>query len=100
MLRYVEHKLPADVRPRTRFEYVVTGRGEFPTDMLRYDACWPLSSSDVAKIDYGRSTSREARSILIASYSKPTLERWSSFGWSVGTEDLYPAKIPSWTKIR
>ena len=50
-LRYTEHHLKADERPRTRYEYIVTGRGEFPWDMLRYDRCWPMSSSDVAKLD-------------------------------------------------
>ena len=90
MLRYTEHKLPADVRPRTRYEYVVTGRGEFPMDMLRYDCCWPLSSSDVAKLDSGLvHSSREPRSVIMASYTKPTIEHWASFGWSCGTSLLH-----------
>ena len=83
-LRYTEHRLSQDARPRTRYEYIVTGRGEFPWDMLRYDRCWPMSSSDVGKLD----ATREPRSILICSYTQPTLARWSSFGWSCGVEKL------------
>ena len=87
MLRYTEHQLKADDRPRTRYEYVVTGRGDFPLDMLRYDRCWPMSSSDVARLEH--LTSREPRSVLMMSYDKPTIERWSSFGWSCGTSLLH-----------
>ena len=83
-LRYTERHLTQDARPRTRFEYVVTGRGEFPLDMLRYDACWPASSSDVAKME----AVREPRSIVMASYNAPTTGRWLSFGWSCGVEKL------------
>lgn len=85
-LRYTEHHLRADDRPRTRFEYIVTGRGSFPLDMLRYDACWPMSSSDVSKMD--ASAGRDPRSIAMRSYTQPTLARWSSFGWSCGVEKL------------
>ena len=87
-LRYTEHHLTQDARPRTRYEYVVTGRGEFPWDMLRYDRCWPMSSSDVAKLE--AVAGREPRSILIMSYNKPTIDRWSSFNWSCGVEKLIP----------
>ena len=85
-LRYTEHHLKADERPRTRYEYIVTGRGAFPLDMLRYDMCWPCSSSDVAKMG----AEYEPRSIAIRSYSAPTIERWKSFGWSPGVEKLIP----------
>ena len=87
-LRYTEHRLAPGTAPRTRYEYIVTGRGSFPLDMLRHDACWPMSSSDVAKLDAG--AGREPRSIAIRSYSAPTIERWKSFGWSPGVEKLIP----------
>ena len=85
-LRYTEHHLKADDRPRTRYEYIVTGAREFPYDMLRYDRCWPMTSSDVAKMF--PSAHGEPRSILMCSYTQPTLARWSSFGWSCGVEKL------------
>ena len=87
-LRYTEHRLTQDARPRTRFEYIVTGRSAFPLDMLRYDQCWPMSSSDVAKMDAAISNPREPRSIVMCSYTQPTIERWKSFGWSPGVEKL------------
>jgi hypothetical protein len=86
-LRYTEHKLLVDARPRIRYEYIVTGRGEFPWDMLRYDACWPATSTDVAKMT-GEFDWRMPRSVVMRSYSKPTIDRWSSFNWSCGTERL------------
>ena len=85
-LRYTEHRLAPGTAPRTRYEYIVTGRGAFPIDMLRYDMCWPCSSSDVAKME----AEHEPRSIAMRSYSAPTIERWKSFGWSPGVEKLIP----------
>ncbi len=69
------------------YEYYVTGRGGFPFDMLRYDACWPADSTAAFKLD-DNGGGRDLRSVKLHSYSEPTLDRWSSFGWSVGLEDL------------
>jgi hypothetical protein len=84
--RWNEHRLPAHARPQTRFEYWVTGGMDFPLDMLRYDSAWPATGEDVAKLDFAGD--RRVRSIKLFSYIMPTLDRWSSFGWSVGTADL------------
>ena len=65
-----KHRVPG-------YEYVVTGRGEFPVDMMRYDQAWPLDpilSSD------------RRRSITMRGLAEPTIARWASFGWSVGFE--------------
>jgi len=80
--------IPASERPSKRYEYWVTGFGEFPLDMLRYDSCWPATGSDVSglnrpEIDPFKPT-RKPRSVLLRSYNAPTIERWSSFQWSVG----------------
>lgn len=59
-------------------KYIVSGRGPFPLDMLRYDSCWPTSSDDVALMDgHGN------RSISMTGISEPTEERWVSFQWVV-----------------
>lgn len=76
---------PLSEKPWRIYEYYVTGRGKFPIDMLRYDAAWPATSVDGSKMeDY----ENKPRSIQIRSYQEPTIARWSSFGWSVGNENL------------
>lgn len=75
-------------------EFVVTGRGRFPIDMLRYDCCVPAQLEDVSKIersmDDGVQTAsrpNQERSIRLRRYAVgsalPTLDRWKSFGWEV-----------------
>jgi len=88
--RWSEYKLHADERPKMRYEYFVSGTGEFPFDMLRYDSCWPATGEDAAKIalPFGDANRRKVRSIRLRSYRPPTVARWSSFTWSVGTENL------------
>ena len=74
-------------RPPTLF--TVEGNGQFPYDMLRYDACWPTSARDADNMhgndgDYGR-----LRRISLTSardpWMAPTSGRWKSFGWRVVT---------------
>ena len=62
----------------------VTGFGEFPLDMLRYDACHPATEADTAVIEH----SRERRSVNVEQTSAQrhdpwTVGRWSSFGWTI-----------------
>lgn len=85
--RFTAYRLDGSERPKTVYEYYVTGRGAFPFDMLRFDSCWPASGEDAAKLDHDIS-SREHRSVKLRSYREPTVDRWSSFVWSVGTEKL------------
>ena len=59
----------------------ITGRGEFPIDMLRYDRCHPASSEDCDKI--ARSfTGFGEWTVTVAKDSRRswTVARWSSFG--------------------
>ena len=67
-------------------DFYVTGKGEFPLDMLRYDCCYPYSGEDAAKFRTP-DTLEEYKALrtvrlVSCSYSGPTADRWSSFGWS------------------
>jgi hypothetical protein len=89
--RFKQYALANIERPRTFYEYFVTGSGVFPFDMMRYDHCWPATGEDAAKLEWermGSERSRKLRSIKMHSYNEPTIDRWSSFTWSVGTEKL------------
>lgn len=83
MQRFISIPLPASERPKTFYQYYVTGVGTFPTDMLRHDAAWPASEDDAARLE-----GHERRSIGLHSYREPTIARWQSFLWSVGVEKL------------
>jgi len=92
--RFSEYHLNASERPIYMYEYYVTGSGQFPFDMLRFDLCWPATGDDAAlmenpiewrEIRYGE---RKLRSIKMRSYKEPTIARGSSFTWSVGNERL------------
>jgi len=70
-------------------KFIVRGRGAFPYDMLRYDECWPFQADDARKLDFIEEAGL-AREITLISYiknkkSKPTADRWRSFGWIVVT---------------
>jgi len=69
--------------------FEVTGAGDFPYDMLRYDRCFPMrETEDSYNMDvsthkkYG-----EPRVIRLGMHGSgfrgPTVERWQSFGWHV-----------------
>ena len=67
----------------TFYKIVVEGRGIFPTDMLRYDQCFPLSERDSAVME---ETGKDRTVYLGCStcrLSPATEGRWNSFGWRV-----------------
>lgn len=77
-----------------RVTFKVEGRGSFPTDMLRYDTCWPRSPRDVVRMDeiehprtieLAMNVQSAKRDLVkrIATGRVPTTERWLSFGWQV-----------------
>lgn len=71
-----------------RFGYTVSGETAFPLDMLRYDASYPASSSDVVMIHESLCSRPTGRLVinLISVHDKnwlPTQARWKSFGWRV-----------------
>lgn len=63
-----------------RYRYHVNGRGLFPLDMLRYDACWPARQDDVVAMT---APGNPERGVRIESEKAPTIGRWRSFGWTV-----------------
>lgn len=68
------------------YKFTVEGAGSFPTDMLRYDECFPDRSEDAICIGDRfpegtyrvtlRKKSEEKRVVV-------TDRRWESFGWRV-----------------
>ena len=76
-------KLPAVDRPREFYRYEVQGVGPFPLDMLRYDSAWPANQGSVDGMVTARGHAEGRRIITLASYHRPTVDRWSSFGWTV-----------------
>jgi hypothetical protein len=62
------------------YTFTVRGAGSFPTDMLRYDQCWPRTTEDSEKLGTG-----PRRSVTLCSYKKPKTTRWDTFGWFCGT---------------
>lgn len=62
--------------------FSVQGRGPFPMDMLRYDACYPADEqSSFVAMDFN---CNEPRTVHLTSLTmNPTPGRWESFGWAV-----------------
>ena len=67
--------------------FIVTGKGPFPVDMLRYDMAWPIDGQSASAIltPEDRKERRTPRSLRLYTARKgdPTFARWSSFGWTV-----------------
>lgn len=57
------------------FVYEVTGRGEVPADMLRYDVAFLRGEV--------RTTSRGETAATLTSRVAPTVARWATFGFRV-----------------
>lgn len=82
---------------RIRTFIVSAPRGtRFPVDMLRYDSCWPKLQEDANVIQWAIAGERDEGIIVITletvGTGAPTVERWRSFGWSIGqdaAEKLY-----------
>ena len=67
-----------------RVDYVVSGEGEFPVDMLRYDQSTPNSESDSQLIGHtDRHREVALTCITEIKYWLPAWGRWDSFGWNV-----------------
>lgn len=69
-----------------RYEFKVVGYGQFPVDMLRYDACWPKDEgNDSFNIgaSWDRFSKATTREITLIGVKQPTEARWKSFGWKV-----------------
>ena len=67
---------------KTPMTFTVTGTGQFPTDMLRYDQCWPATSEDAVLMCPHRPSPTVARSVRLRTHGSVTAARWASFGWT------------------
>lgn len=71
----------------------VSGKRQFPVDMLRRDACYPRNTESAVEMyrDHRDEDYNEARTIEMASDQErrwnPTIGRWLSFGWDVRDHD-------------
>lgn len=83
--------------------FAVVGRGAFPTDMLRYDGCFPAQEVDSYAMQFTYCFHEDTNNLeprvvwlrrLVRDGSKvmPTSDRWSSLGWYVVEPSLQ-----SWT---
>ena len=63
----------------------VTGRGQFPFDMLRYDECFPYRVMDCSAM----TMERQLRDVVLVCVRPhgPTVQRWRSFGWNCQAEE-------------
>ena len=66
------------------YYFTVTGTYVFPTDMLRYDACWPSSGRDAAALaDTFSQKGAWSINVTRANTAPFTNGRWESFGVAV-----------------
>ena len=64
------------------YYFTVTGTYVFPTDMLRYDACYPIDETNSNIAPYDIHITGE-RSVNLKANNPPTIDRWRSFNWTV-----------------
>jgi len=95
MSRTVDKKQDKVAGSIYRHEFTVTGRGRFPMDMLRYDACYPRDGEAVVGIEVdwiSKTYYRALRTVRLVHYGpygwSPTEGRWSSFLWGVNTREV------------
>jgi len=68
------------------YYFTVTGSYVFPTDMLRYDSCYPVDETNIHIAPYGNGSEdffHTKRSVNLKANNPPTIDRWRSFDWSV-----------------
>lgn len=64
--------------------FEVTGSGEFPIDMLRYDVCVPATGTDASSIEReGHRVVKLRRFYPVGGRATPEDARWLSWGWRV-----------------
>lgn len=83
--------------------YTVTGSGPFPTDMLRYDRCWPAEERPLPRgyswaEDPDSKTPIEHR-VQVVGLVPPHRGRWESFGWRCGPIERIDGWSPPTKKL-
>ncbi len=72
---------------RKLWKFTVRGRGNFPFDMLRYDAAFPLDGTgELMGHIFTRPSVCEVNLGTLSFYG-PTVDRWRSFGWTVSKSE-------------
>lgn len=83
------------------YRFVVEGSRNFPVDMLRYDGAYPAANGTPdAVMEMTNALDREYQKayrteqgtwprfrVTLLSSQPPTRDRWSSFGWTVTSEE-------------
>ena len=78
------------------YTFTVTGKGDFPVDMLRYDSVYPVTEGDSFAMAYKPTAAfRPLPTITVTVEHRstepdwlPTVGRWESFGWSPDLDGL------------
>jgi hypothetical protein len=70
-------------RKAKRIRFVVGGLGQFPYDMLRYDACWPEQEADAPKLAADWASGYREVTLLTDAERGPTDRRWMAHTWKV-----------------
>ncbi len=74
-----------------QIKFIVEGRGTFPFDMLRYDACYPQTPESAAFLHSQYDRTRRRIELVHLSDNRfwlPTEGRWKSFLWSIDPESF------------
>lgn len=80
------------MKKTTTFRVRMRTKSTFPTDMLRYDHCWPSTTEDATHVAVATRSIRDwleayvtcgFTTIQLTGLQKPTADRWLSFGWEV-----------------
>lgn len=69
-------------RPRV-IDFIVEGSGQFPTDMLRYDECWPIDSISANNMAADWGAGKRIVHLRTINPNGPNAQRWESFTWKV-----------------
>lgn len=77
--------------------FEVTGASEFPHDMLREDACFPIDVQDHDKLA-ARSIG-QCRTVKLGRHihkveDLPTVDRWKTAGWPINEDKIVTEHIP------
>lgn len=63
--------------------FIVSGDGELPLDMLRYDCAFPATEEDARRAEHERGRRAVALVSRRPRDNGPNRQRWVSFGWKV-----------------
>jgi hypothetical protein len=74
------------------YNYLVSGRGYFPTSMLSHDRCWPRLEGDAAKVGAHSVGLLGLRQVQLQGIQPPTRDLWESRDWEV-CDDVRQAHV-------